>query len=197
MNNPDSSLYYAHQSYTLSEKVYNNLVTARLLYLLGDIYEKKGNDTLALKYLRQGITYSQDHDFISATIEATNGLAQYLYNKKAFDSCVFYAMKSVDAIQSSGFIIDAPETYNILATAYTAKRNIDSTIKYKDLFQASKDTLLGMNRIQQVQQILFNQEQQRKQEQESVLAYKNTVRFYTLLAGPYSIGSCCGFALSQ
>ena len=179
----DSALIYANLCYPLAKKSYFNSVTARILYILGNIYEKMGSDSNALGYFRQGISFSLSYNSNTAAIQTYNSLAQFYFLHKNPDSAVFYARKATDLILSSGAKLDEPETFRILSEVFNSEKNIDSTVKYLKLMQASKDSLLSMDKIEQMKFIEFSEEQQKKQQQAIELAYKNRVKFYTLLGG--------------
>jgi two-component system NtrC family sensor kinase len=179
----DSALLYANLGYPLAKNGYYNSATARILNILGNIYEKMGSDSVSLSYFRRGILFSLSHNSNTAAIQTYNSLAQYFYFHKNADSSLWYARKAIGLIRSSHVLLDEPETYRILSEVYRSARNFDSTFKYLQLLQASKDSLLGMDKIEQMKFIEFGEEQQKIQQQATELAYKNRVKFYSLLMG--------------
>ncbi len=81
----DSALLYANRSYQLAQKNYFNATTARLLNILGNIYEKMGKDSACLDYFHRGIKFSIKYNSASAAIQTYNSLAQYFLLHKKTD----------------------------------------------------------------------------------------------------------------
>ena len=179
----DSALLYANRSYQLAQKNYFNTITARLLNILGNIYEKMGNDSASLDYFHRGIKFSIQYNSASAVIQTYNSLAQYFLLHKKTDSALWYANKAVDQISTSGVILDQPETYRILSEVFRMKNDIGNAYKYWGLMQSAKDSLLGMNKVEQMKMIEFGEQQQKIQEKANELAYKNKARTSALIAG--------------
>jgi two-component system, NtrC family, sensor kinase len=157
--------------------------TSRILNILGKIYQEMGSDSIALNYFHLGMSYSLSHNFNTAAIQTYNSLAKYFYDKQNMDSSMIYIRKSVELIQRSGVLLDEPEAYSILANLYKVKRNFDSTVKYMQLMQTAKDSLLGKDKIEQMQFIVFDEDRQKKEQQATALAYQNKMKFYSLIGG--------------
>jgi two-component system NtrC family sensor kinase len=194
LNMLDSAMLFLNRSYRMSVKTYEIILLSRTFSLLGNMYERMGRDSPAIRYFRQGIIYSLSHGSIISAIQTYNSMARYYFHRQKTDSCIFYAYKAIGLIRSSGVLLDEPETYGILSGAYKAKRNIDSSFKYMSLMQSAKDSLLGMDKIEEVQSMVFDEQQQkakqqaaelayRSQEQAAELAYKNKLRFISLFVG--------------
>ena len=181
LNILDSALLFARQSFEISNKAFLVGSMAGLYVIMGKIYEGMGIDSIALNYFRTGILFSLNHKF--DPIEAYNGLADYFCKTGNMDSCIIYANKALGLIQNSQELLDKPDTYGLLLNAYKSKRNLDSVLKYMDLMHAARDSILGAGKIEEMQLVVFDEEQQRKQQEASVLAYKNKVKFISLFAG--------------
>ncbi len=194
LNILDSAFLFLSRSYRMSVNTYEIILLSRTFSLLGNIYERMGRDSTAISYFRQGIIYSLSHGSIISAIQTYNSMARYYFHRQKTDSCIFYAYKAIGLIRSSGVLLDEPETYLILSDAYKAKRNIDSSFKYMSLMQSAKDSLLGLDKIEEVQSMVFDAQQQkakqqaaemayRSKEQAAELAYKNKIKFISLFIG--------------
>ena len=183
LNILDSALLYGNQCYKISRKVYNSIVLSRILNILGNVYEEMGSDSVAISYFHEGISFSSGNNIITSLIETYNSVALYFYKKHKIDSCILYANKAAELIRSSGALLDGPETYGILSNAYRVKRNIDSTYKYMNLMQDVKDSLVGKSKIEQMQLVLFDEEQQKKRQEPLTSRIKTKSEFYSLVIG--------------
>jgi two-component system, NtrC family, sensor kinase len=194
LNVLDSAFLFLNRSFGMSVKTYDIILLSRTFNLLGNMYEKMGEGLTAISYFDRGIIYSLGHGSIISAIQIYNSMALFFFHRQKTDSCIYYANKAIALIRTTGVLLDEPETYRILSDAYKAKRNIDSSFKYMSLMQAAKDSLLGMDKIEEVQSVVFEEQQQkakeqaaeiayRNKEQAAELAYKNKVKFISLLAG--------------
>jgi two-component system NtrC family sensor kinase len=179
----DSALIFANEYYDISEKTNYHIGLTRMMIVLGKIYEKMGRDSLAYDYFKRGISLSLRQHVVTSAVQTYNSLAEYFYHKRQIDSCIAYAKRAVDIIHGSGFLLNEPETYSILSKAYFAKKNLDSTFKYQQLTQDVKDSLLGLDKIEQIQLSVFEEEQNKKQQAADKVAYQERIRLYVLLSG--------------
>jgi len=181
-SNLDSSLYYAHKADTL-RRIYNKRDLKYTTYpLLGEIYFKKGNDSLALHFARQFIQKRPGSGlYIGWDWQPYFTLAEYflknsMIDSSMIDSSFYYATEAYT-------LATLPENLQpasaLLAKLYKRKGLSDSALKYYEMALALSDTLNDASKKAQLQKQDF--EQQR--EQEELEQEKAREKFYILFTG--------------
>ncbi|MEO7264389.1 MAG: ATP-binding protein, partial [Ferruginibacter sp.] len=108
--------------------------------LIGKIYQKKNEDSLALQYYYKAIGISTGFQNY-ANLHGTYGnLTQfYLSHNKNADSAIYYARKNLETLYASG-TQGFDNVYYAFAKAFELKGNRDSVLKYQSLALVAKDT---------------------------------------------------------
>jgi lipopolysaccharide export LptBFGC system permease protein LptF len=100
----------------------------------------------------------------------------------AQDSCIYYAQKSIELSNNFHYPLYAVNGYNLLAQMYELRNKPDSTLKYMKLMLSQKDSVFSQSKVQQYQQLIFNEEQRKQQEKSEQSEYKNKIKTYALLS---------------
>ncbi len=160
-----------------------NVKWPSLLYIYGNIYDKKGDHSKAIRYYHEGIASALYFNINKDLIDIYNALAGTYQNLQRWDSSIYYCNKVMEAGKATKYPVGELKAIKLLAGAYKFKNNIDSTSKYFELALAVNDSLFNQDKLSQIQTIAFN-EQLRQQDIEEA-GQKRTYRFriYTLAAG--------------
>ena len=181
-NHPDSALYYAKKGYEVAQlmtirKPYMSLATASV----GNIYEALGDYKSAMDYYQLAIRQTNDYDNIYIKARLYNNLAGLFNKTGARDSCIHYALMSLDLCQQHNFGDYASYAGGILSRVYESEHKPDSALKYMKVMLAAKDTIFSQAKMQQVQLLVFDEAQRQKEINAAKERYRNEVRLYALL----------------
>jgi two-component system NtrC family sensor kinase len=181
LNQLDSALSYARQSYMLCDTPKDEFVIAGSANLVGDVYRLSGNLNEAMKFYRLSIGYSQKVNDNLTTSEATLGIAKVFERKNKADSCVFYGKQSFAIGKSGGFVLQVLNACNFLSDYYRSKGNFDSAFVYQQLGISAKDSIFSLQKIMQFQNISFSEQMRQQEIKEAEIRYRNKISIYILV----------------
>ena len=152
-----------------------------LLYVLGSIYAKKGDDKRAIQYYRNTITQAGLVNFQVDVVDAYNGIARLYVAKGEPDSAIYYGKKAIALKSGNTYRLGLLETTAMLADIYEKEHTPDSAYKYLKLTIGIKDDLYSRQKERDVQNVAFNEQlnQQELQKQQEQAA--NRLKMYALL----------------
>jgi len=135
-------------------------------------------ERLKLLYYRGALTLSQLTNDVTS-IYITNGSLAYFYQSKNIDSALFYAYKAYGIGSRISIQLEAPFV-DVIAKAYTQKRNIDSAVKYIKLYDTLNTQLYNNKSMVRAQAISFEQKQKEQQAEAESTALKNAQQRWIL-----------------
>lgn len=157
----DSALFYSQRAYELA--VTNKVNHSWISYILGNVYTKLHQYELALVHYRLSLQIALNKNVYKDAIDDNNGIANIFTIKGQNDSVIFYSKESLKYYNTVYYPKGAMEAATRLAQAYKLKHNTDSTLKYFEISSAIKDSIYSQQKIMQVQNLTFA-EQQRQAE---------------------------------
>jgi len=179
----DSALYYVKEGSRISKmlkfrKPYECLATA----VVGNVFEALKNYDSAKQYYQLAVEQAEKYDNNYIKARVYNNLAG-LFNKMSLrDSCVQYALAALEICQHYNFGAYAADASSILSAFYEDRHQPDSALKYIKVMLAAKDTIFSQAKMQQVQLLVFDEEQRQKEIAAAKERYRNEVRLYALLS---------------
>jgi two-component system NtrC family sensor kinase len=179
LNRLDSEQQYARKAYDLSLKYGFKRYLGSTLVDLGRIELKKGNRSLAKKYFLAAATANDENH--STLTDSYLLLANLYLQSGEKDSSLYYARKGFVAaqdLQMPGLMLKADTT---LAAIYKTT-NIDSAYKYQAMSIKISDSIFSAQKVQQFQNIGFDEQLRRQQLQAAEATFQNRLRMYSLLA---------------
>jgi two-component system, NtrC family, sensor kinase len=180
LNQIDSALFYAQQGYALCNHNFAGFQIGKAANLIGDIYSKSENLKLAMYFYRLGISYS---DTVKDNVRISNaflGIAQVFKKENKSDSCLYYSKLSLSLAQNGKFRLQVLNASNFLADYYKEKKVFDSAFAYQQLSINAKDSLFGLQKIMEFQNISFSEQMRQQEIKDAELRYRNRVSIYIL-----------------
>jgi tetratricopeptide (TPR) repeat protein len=153
----DSALLYENHAYELALQKNAREQIGDILYSLGSIQSKLGNDDLALPYYRKAEIQNRlvgNDIYLSLSYY---GLATVFKRAGAIDSTRFYLGKSYETsmgISDRKGMLDAATQ---LSSLYEPLNN-DSALKYLKLSVALKDSIFKQEKVKQVQSLTIDEQ---------------------------------------
>ena len=184
MNKLDSAEYYSRLTTNYIKQYNTNWAKSYNLRTIGKIYYKKGENRIALDFLRQSLIYENSaNSNYSSIAETSHEIAKIYQQTNRLDSAIQYAQKSLDNGQKGKSYSSIVAASSLLAELYEPK-NAQKTIGYHKITIAAQDSLNNFGKSSAFKNISDFDEKERQYEIETAkTAYKNQTRQYALLAG--------------
>ena len=186
----DSAMYYAQMAQgrilkTPLEEWFPGFYS-QICNLLGRLYMHSNQGQKALQYFRTGLREGIRADFPSGINESKLSLAKYYAQANRPDSAIHHAKEAyrgADIIRDFGGMQAAA---NLLRKTYEKQGNYARALYYNDLSIAARDSVSGAEKVREVQNLTFKEEQRQQKILQEIetkrIAYQNRVKMYSLLA---------------
>ena len=184
MNQLDTALYYSQLAYTNAVQIEKNWATPYVLLNLGKVQNKLGNTDLALSYFRQALSKALEAEIVFASWFS---IAQLYQQMAKPDSSIFYARKSFELAQESGFYKDIIDASLLLSSIYE-KGDPQQALLYIKKAITYKDSLNNMveSTTQETFTDLDEQERQREIE-DTKTEFQNRLRINAFLGITFTL----------
>ncbi len=183
LNRLDSALYFQQQAHAFLSLFPPSYIGSVVLIRLGILQSKLGHPELAIRYFQEAITASYlTHDIVNLS-KTQYQLAQLYHTIHQPDSSLHYgrlAFTNGERISLRATILDAS---NLLVTLYEERKNLDSAFYYQTVAMATKDSLYGREKFQQLQVLTLHEQQRQQALIAAQTAYQTKIRLYGLLGG--------------
>ena len=183
----DSALKYANNTISFLKRMRQWLTPSDTLFfsrslapVMGNIYSKRGDYSIALSYFRSGAALAIRDDLKGDLMDNYSGAAITFKRMGQPDSSVFYANKVLEISEVAHNIIVKLDALNLLTEIYKSKHNTDSLAKYLELTIETKDRLFSKKSLMEIQNITFNEEIKQKEIIEKQQQRENRLRMYVL-----------------
>jgi signal transduction histidine kinase len=151
-NQLDSALLFAKEAYAAQPD------WSGIPYILGAIYTKLGQDSLALAFYRKTVPVAIKNNSQIDIIDAYNGISKLYWKKGKPDSAIYYARLAFQQKWGKTYPIGVLHAYELLANYYESQKKNDSALKYLRHFVLLKDSLYNQQKIRAAQTYAFNEQ---------------------------------------
>jgi two-component system, NtrC family, sensor kinase len=182
-NKLDSALWYAQKGYELGlgAKEFKQFFSLAI-GALGNVHEAMHDYKSAEEFYRLAIRQSELYHNVYFLTRNYNNLASLFAKTDRRDSCVYYAVISLNICQQHNFGEYAYDASRILTDIYSKGTNADSTLKYMKIMVAAKDTVFSQAKGQQFQEYAFKERQRLQKINIDKERSLNLIKLYVLLA---------------
>lgn len=177
---PDSAAFYVRKALDWAIKAnrlydicFNINQLANFIPINSEIDERQ-----KLRYFRGALAISQRINDVTS-MYITNGSLGYYYFNKNIDSALFYAYRAYEVGRRISIQLEHPFV-DIIAKAYTKKRNLDSAVKYLKLYDTLDMQLNNNKSMVRAQAITFAEKQKEQQAEAERAALKNSRQRWVL-----------------
>jgi tetratricopeptide (TPR) repeat protein len=156
MNMLDSALEYSQRAYQLD--IQSGPDHWALPYLsLGEIHSKMKRYSMALEYYRTVLSLKV---FKLDTIDAQIGIATVFNKLNQRDSALSYAYQAINKAKSNSYSYsdELASSYALVKDIYKEDNKLDSAFVYQELLIAVKDSTLASEKLNEIQNMKFNQQ---------------------------------------
>ncbi|HEY4195085.1 MAG TPA: ATP-binding protein [Mucilaginibacter sp.] len=181
-NKLDSALYFTQKAYDLGLKVKMTKNIGYLIRNFGIIQFKKKNYSEAINYYYKSIKAipgNKNHYLLS---EDHRRIAEAYQAMHQPDSCINHAKVAFEQAKLDRNPDQVQRATKLLTEVYLSKNDFKEAFNYQQIMIKAQDSLFSQQKTLQVQNLAYNEEQRKQQIEAAAIAYKNKVRFYTLIA---------------
>jgi two-component system NtrC family sensor kinase len=178
----DSALTYEKKA-LLFAKQNNNVGIGMIENYIGDIYQKKGNNSLAFQFYKKAVNSNMKQNELFILISSYNNLSNYFIDLKKADSALYYAKKEFEAVHAMGTqTFDKP--YRDLYKSYELAHQTDSAYKYLALTLIAKDSSAKKTAgsLAAFQKLSFKEQLRSQQLEKEKEEIQSRIRTYVLVA---------------
>jgi len=179
--NLDSAIIFYNRAneLVLAQKI--GFIPNNLFSAFGEIYLAKGNDSEAMINFRKSIPYSMKYGAQANLSIGFQGIASIFKKAGKTDSCIYYAKQALVYAQKVNYVKGIMAASQLLSQAY---EGIDETeaFKYYRIAVAAKDSMFNAEKVRQVQNLVFLEQQRLQTIEESKTESRNKTRLYALLS---------------
>jgi tetratricopeptide (TPR) repeat protein len=158
----DSALKYTQRSYELelSDNGGNHPYPP---FILGNIHRKSHNYELAMAYYHISLSRALKNYIYKDVIDNFNGMSKLFEETKKPDSVIFYSKEALRYHGIVSYTKGAQEAAAALAKTFRLAGNVDSSLKYFELSTTLKDSLYNQEKVMQVQNLAYGEQQHLKE----------------------------------
>jgi signal transduction histidine kinase len=150
--------------------------------LHGNIAIKRNELPLAIEYYRKSNAEAMAGTAFREAATAVNAMAQVFKKLDQPDSAIFYAKEGLKLGEMLKYRNRILVASSLLAELY-AEKDPKEAIKYYQIASAAKDSLYGVQKVQQLQSATMKEQERQTELEAARLAYLNKMRQWALLAG--------------
>jgi len=183
LNRPDSALTFEKKALVYAKTSGLKKFDGQLLNLFGQIYLKKAKYPLAKQYFTDAIQESQQPNNSASLALAYLGIGEALSFMGDLDSSLWYAKRGLAISEISQTPDLLAKAYASLSSIYKLRNNMDSAFFYQGLAMAEKDSINSVEKLNQFQNIGFDEQLKVQQLEKEKIENRNKIRTYGMLAG--------------
>ncbi len=185
----DSAQYHLDEATSIVKSSGWGKYLSTIFYYLGIIDLGRNDSTRALRNFHQSVESAIKENNTDALTRSYHRLADYYIHRQQYDSGIYYAHKSLDAMKVMGAITQieyhSGGAYEGLYRAYQSNGQLDSAYRYLALAQTTNDSI-SQRRIKSLaefQSLTLNEQQRLQTIEKERVAYQNKTKTYFMLAG--------------
>ncbi len=183
LNKLDSALVFEQNALKYSDLSGFKRYRGQIFEFIGNIYLKKKEYDTAKTYFYQGIKSNRKQNN-QPFIANINVLMADLYRETGHaDSSLIYGKKALDIFEDAAELPGKLSAYKTISATFKMQRKIDSAFYYQELAFATSDSLLDPSKINQFQNIGFDERLRVKALEKEKIEKANLVRTYAMLVG--------------
>jgi len=182
MGRLDSAIYFTQKAID-SKEPFNNSEWNFPVYLLATIQTTQGNYRDALANFRRAIPLASRNLYFRDTLQIFSGMSTLFRKTGQLDSAIYYAhivATSHDPDMETKSLMEALAN---LGEIYKMTGNKDSALKYIELNNQIKDSVLSNEKNREIQNITFNERLKEQEIAASQMRYRGKLQRYAFLAG--------------
>ena len=161
-NKVDSALIYTQKAYEMSMSTGIKYYLCDIYQQLGSIHAKLNNHTLSSSYIGMALQEATAINSPKYMSMAYDAIATYQLEANQKDSAIYYAKRSIAAVQNTAFSTMSIKPAKMLLDIYKGN-NVDSAFKYSEIYRVTNDSLFNFKKMQEAQLMTFEEDARQKE----------------------------------
>ncbi len=182
LHNLDSALYWVQRSIDQKEHFMGTEWNFPI-YVRGTIQTMRGEYADALANFRKAFPLAISNGVPRDTLQIFAGMSTLFRKMGQDDSSLHYAKMVMTGWSNESEYKNLAEVLDNLAQIYKLNGKADSALKYIELAQATKDSILNNEKSREIQRITFADNVKQQQLIAEQLKYKNKVQLFSFIGG--------------
>jgi signal transduction histidine kinase len=187
MHKYDSALIRLLKSYDLAQQANYKRYLGSLFFNLAGVYLAKGDKQQAVTIYKKSIVASKNANYLRGIVASNIELAKLYLQDGKKDSSFYFANESIKIAKHSNTPALMLRSYTALAAFYRSINRNDSTVKYQDLIIKMNDSLFNSRKIQQFQNIDFDEQQRQFEIEAARKEFQSSIRLNILLGSTFTL----------
>ena len=183
LNKLDSALLFEKKALDYSDQSGYKKYRGQIFEFIGIIYMKKGQFGLAKKYFYQGIKTNIEQNNLPFLANIDVLLADLFKKTGEADSSIIYSKRALAIYKDVGELPGVLSAYRSISDTYKIQNKIDSAFFYQELAFRASDSLNDPKKINQFQNIGFDEKIRIRELEKQKIEQENKIRTYALLSG--------------
>jgi two-component system NtrC family sensor kinase len=150
---------------------------------IGHIYLKKKWNRQALESYFHALQISKEQNNYWGMGNSYISISRYYNSINQLDSALYYAKAGLATLKQSGQVRYFTEAYNALVAVYKNLHMPDSALLNMEIVSAIKDSLIGLEKIKQFQNVEFDEQFRMQELEKERIKTEGKIRTYGLLSG--------------
>ncbi|WP_426670353.1 tetratricopeptide repeat-containing sensor histidine kinase [Mucilaginibacter sp. McL0603] len=177
----DSALFYTQKAYNLALKSNNNHNLGYLIRNFGIIQFKRGHYAHAIDFYNKSIKSIPGNNNHYLLSEDYRRIAEAYQHLNKVDSCIDFAKKAFEQAKLARNPDQVQLVTKLLADVFLSKSDFKQAFDYQQIMIKAKDSLFSQQKTLQVQNLAFNEEQRKHEQEAAAIAYQNRIRLYAVV----------------
>ncbi|MCG8372515.1 MAG: tetratricopeptide repeat protein [Balneolales bacterium] len=165
----DSALYYYELAINAFEPLGNKELLAGVYENIGVIYNQESTPEYALDYLLRASAIFEDTKNERALANLYNNIGESYFYLEQYNSAISYFRESLEKATETDFLEVQERASFGLAETYAEINDFENAFKYQLLYDEYKDSLLNLERVKVIEELITRYETEQKDAEIQIL----------------------------
>ncbi len=166
---PDSAFYYYELAINAFEPLGNKELLAGVYENIGVIYNQESTPEYALDYLLRASAIFEDTKNERALANLYNNIGESYFYLEQYNSAISYFRESLEKATETDFLEVQERASFGLAETYAEINDFENAFKYQLLYDEYKDSLLNLERVKVIEELITRYETEQKDAEIQIL----------------------------
>lgn len=169
------ALEYYSKSLKIKEEIGNKQGVANTYYNIGNIYIEQKNLKKALESHVQSLKISEELGDKQIMANSLNSIGLIYLDLENINQSYQHLVRALELNIETGYREGIKDTYSLLSKYYEKKQDYKQALKYRNLYSAVNDTLLGEQSSKHMAEMQTKYETEKKEKENELLKKENEI----------------------
>ncbi len=169
LDKPDSALHYYDLAIEVLEPLNNKRRLAQVYENIGVIYNQKSSPEFALNYLLRAAEIFEEAENDRSFANLYNNIGSSYFYLKQYNQAINYYRQSLEKATETEYLEVEERVTAALAEVYRETGDFENAFKYQQLHDVYKDSLLNLERLKVIEELITKYETERVEAENNLL----------------------------